>query len=208
MTPEGEDRAKRGDCKTCNGTGWRQDRGPNGHSDPWICSICGGTGERDSDEPAESRAAGGEGVPLDENDCPMPRCPECSAYHELVRPGKTQPTCLCEAYRRELENNAAMAGLVDYAEERLHAALGELAALKAKAERPAELMEGGDGSEEARAKPAQEQADAAAVERAFREGYACARETLSLFPFGGLYESEAWRRSNARAALAAARGGE
>ncbi len=38
--------------------------------------------------------------PLDADDLPMPTCTECGAYHEIVRMGKTQPTCLCEAYHR------------------------------------------------------------------------------------------------------------
>ncbi len=55
-------------------------------------------------------------------------------------------------------------------------------------------MEGGDGSEEERAKPVQEQADAAAVERAAKAIYEC----------GTMSDCNVM----ARAALAAARGGK
>lgn len=62
---------------------------------------------------AEAREHLKNRAPLDENDCPMPTCPECGAYHELVRPGKTQPTCLCEAFQREVEQHKETKDLVD-----------------------------------------------------------------------------------------------
>ncbi len=51
-------------------------------------------------------------APLDENDCPMPTCPGCGAYHELVRPGKTQPTCLCDAFQHEVDQHRETKELV------------------------------------------------------------------------------------------------
>ncbi len=54
-----------------------------------------------------------EAVPLDENDCPLPTCTECGAYHEVVRPGKTQPTCLCEAFRHEVDRHREMKELAE-----------------------------------------------------------------------------------------------
>ncbi len=32
-------------------------------------------------------------------------CAECGAPHQMVRPGKTQPTCLCDAYRHECDQH-------------------------------------------------------------------------------------------------------
>ena len=55
----------------------------------------------DPDKPSEPTSE----APLDENGCPLPTCSECGAYHQVVRPGKTQPTCLCDAYRHECDQH-------------------------------------------------------------------------------------------------------
>lgn len=73
--------------------------------------------------------------PTDENGCPMPRCPECSAYHELVRPGKTQPTCLCEAYRVACEKFDDALGSVEAMRHRAERAEAKVATLQLRTQR-------------------------------------------------------------------------
>ncbi len=46
-------------------------------------------------------------------------CPDCQAPYEMVRPGKIQPTCLCEAFRVECANRQEAERCRELAERRV-----------------------------------------------------------------------------------------
>ncbi len=86
-----------------------------------------GTGGSDLNRADEILDALAKAVhPLDSDECPMPTCTKCGAYHEIVRPGKTQPTCLCEAFERECERHKDTVQSMDRISARLAETEAEL----------------------------------------------------------------------------------
>ncbi len=58
---------------------------------------------------------------IDWNEAKGVTCPECQAPYEMVRPGKIQPTCLCEAFDVECRNHAETRRWRDTAEKKCRA---------------------------------------------------------------------------------------